>query len=261
MNAHQLFEALWQQFIQVTPQANQIHQQLKALGESPINDHVAFRTFSDCPVDIEHLTPVLEALGYRFQQHYDFSAKKLTAGSYECPGLPKIFLSELRREQLSDDAQAILQRLIDPIPDQPLEPNIFCAGRLWTLPSHADYQALANESEYAGWLAVWGLRANHFTVSLNDLNRRPSVMQMNEWVKDWGFAINASGGEVKGTAEDLLEQSSTLADRVTLKFEEGEFEVPSCFYEFALRHPMPDGQLYPGFVAANANKIFESTHR
>ena len=30
MNAHQLFEALWQQFIQVTPQANQIHQQLKA---------------------------------------------------------------------------------------------------------------------------------------------------------------------------------------------------------------------------------------
>ncbi|MGB6140662.1 MAG: DUF1338 domain-containing protein, partial [Pseudoalteromonas rhizosphaerae] len=36
--------------------------------------------------------------------------------------------------------------------------------------------------------------------------------------------------------------------------------VPSCFYEFALRYAKPDGELYTGFVAASADKIFESTN-
>ena len=114
------------------------------------------------------------------------SAPKLTAGSYECPGLPKIFLSELRREQLSEDAQSTLQRFVDQIPDQPLEPNIFCAGRLWGLPSYADYQALANE-RIRRLARHLGLRANHFMVSLNDLNCQPSVTQINEWVKSWAL--------------------------------------------------------------------------
>jgi hypothetical protein len=36
-------------------------------------------------------------------------------------------------------------------------------------------------------------------------------------------------------------------------------EVPSCYYEFARRYRQSDGRLYPGFVAASANDIFEST--
>ncbi|MGL4837356.1 MAG: DUF1338 domain-containing protein, partial [Shewanella sp.] len=35
---------------------------------------------------------------------------------------------------------------------------------------------------------------------------------------------------------------------------------PSCFYEFALRYPKANGELYTGFVAASADKIFESTN-
>ena len=79
-------------------------------------------------------------------------------------------------------------------------------------------------------------------------------------LKAHGYKVNASGGEVKGSPEDLLEQSSTMADRVPVAFADQTVTIPSCFYEFALRYPKPDGQLYSGFVAASADKIFESTN-
>ncbi len=64
----------------------------------------------------------------------------------------------------------------------------------------------------------------------------------------------------KGQPEVLLEQSSTLADDYAVMFSDGELRIPSCFYEFAIRYPKADGELYTGFVAASADKIFESTN-
>ncbi|MGL4896671.1 MAG: DUF1338 domain-containing protein, partial [Shewanella sp.] len=60
--------------------------------------------------------------------------------------------------------------------------------------------------------------------------------------------------------EVLLEQSSTMADTIAVEFSDGVLEIPSCFYEFALRYPKANGELYTGFVAASADKIFESTN-
>lgn len=264
MNRTDFFESLWNQFIAVTPQADKIHSLLNQRGETPHNDHVAFRTFSDSPIDLAHLVPHLEGLGYRHFQDYDFSAKKLSAASYvhaHDPTAPKIFISELRRELLSPPAQAVLAELIQQIPVQAAGLECFFAGRLWQPTTIADYERLADESEYAGWLAAWGMRANHFTVDLNRLQGFNGLAEFNAFVKSEGFALNQVGGEIKGTSSDLLEQSSTLADRVTVTFADGERTIPSCFYEFALRHPDASGQLYQGFVAANANKIFESTDR
>jgi hypothetical protein len=51
-----------------------------------------------------------------------------------------------------------------------------------------------------------------------------------------------------------------MADIVKVKFEEGIFEVPSCYYEFAQRFPDSTGKLYSGFIAKSADKIFESTN-
>jgi hypothetical protein len=51
-----------------------------------------------------------------------------------------------------------------------------------------------------------------------------------------------------------------MADIVKVKFLDGEFEVPACYYEFAQRFPDPSGQLYSGFIAKSADKIFESTN-
>lgn len=97
-------------------------------------------------------------------------------------------------------------------------------------------------------------------MSVNQLNEYEEVKQVNDHLRTAGFTINENGGEVKGTPEVLLEQSSTMADKVAVRFSEGTEIIPGGFYEFAKRYPMENGDLYPGFVAASADKIFESTN-
>ncbi|MDP7591589.1 MAG: DUF1338 domain-containing protein, partial [Litorilituus sp.] len=52
----------------------------------------------------------------------------------------------------------------------------------------------------------------------------------------------------------------TLADHAMVDFTDKVIDIPSCFYEFAKRYTSEDGKLYTGFVAASADKIFESTN-
>ena len=35
--------------------------------------------------------------------------------------------------------------------------------------------------------------------------------------------------------------------------------IPSCYYEFARRYPLPSGEVFQGFVPESADTIFEST--
>ena len=58
-------------------------------------------------------------------------------------------------------------------------------------------------------------------------------------IKDNGYILNSSGGEIKGSQNDLLEQSSTMADKMEVTFESGSESVPSCYYEFAKRYARP----------------------
>jgi hypothetical protein len=51
-----------------------------------------------------------------------------------------------------------------------------------------------------------------------------------------------------------------MADIVKVKFLDGQFEVPACYYEFAQRFPDSSGHFYSGFIAKSADKIFESTN-
>lgn len=96
-------------------------------------------------------------------------------------------------------------------------------------------------------------------MSINHLSRFKTVAEINQTLKDNGYRVNSSGGEIKGSPEELLEQSSTMADRADVRFTDQTAAIPSCFYEFARRYAKPDGELYSGFVAASADKIFEST--
>ncbi len=132
------------------------------------------------------------------------------------------------------------------------------SGRHWDL-SSAVYNRLLEESEYAAWVAAFGYRPNHFTVSINHLEQFSTIREVNEFLKDHQFELNQAGGEVKGTPESFLEQSSTMANSVEVDFIDTSLTIPSCFYEFALRHPMASGELFKGFIASSADKIFEST--
>ncbi len=116
-------------------------------------------------------------------------------------------------------------------------------------PSYETYTKLREESEYAAWLYVYGFRANHFTVSINSLKKYDTVQKVNQFLKEKGFMMNNSGGEIKGSPEQLLEQSSIKSEIIPLQFKEGYFDVPACYYEFALRYPDKNWRIVFGFYS------------
>lgn len=256
-----LFQSLWNDYIQrLCPSADKVHQLLQE-DEALINDHIALRTFNVAPLGIETLAKPFLALGYTACADYQFESKKLVAKHYEHPDptQPKVFISELKVAECSPELQAIVAKLVEQVDSDKLTSSDFLySGRLWQI-AHSDYITLAQESEYAAWLAAHGYGANHFTVSVNQLNAFNEVKSVNDHLRQAGFVINENGGEVKGTPEVLLEQSSTMADKVPVQFSDGVEMIPGGFYEFAKRYPMANGELYSGFVAASADKIFEST--
>lgn len=265
MQQTEFFASLWQQYIQVTPQAQRIQALFESHGESVLNDHVAFRTFDQSPICLEILEQQLQALGYQAYGAFRFENKHLKARCYkhkQDENAPKIFLSELLVAELPQVCQDIIGKLVAQIPDNIVQsPAIFWSGLLWQKPSEQDYLTLAEHSEYAAWLATMGLQANHFTVSINHLKNFSQIQQVNQLLLDEGYALNQVGGLIKGSVSLCLEQSSTLADKIDYTFSDGQQrQIPSCFYEFALRHPQADGRLFDSFIEGNADKIFDSTN-
>lgn len=263
MNTSEFFDSLWKDYVSITPQAQQIHDLFTATEGDVINDHVAFRTFANTPICLDILEPLILSMGYSRQDSYDFKAKKLRAHSFIHPDetVPKIFCSELLVDQLSQESQAIIQKYTDKIPDTDYDLSVFWSARHWDMPTWDEYQTVMQESEYGAWLLAIGVRCNHFTVSVNHLKTTDSIHEVLNRVKEAGFAVNTVGGEVKGTPESLLEQGSTMADKKAFEFAGKEVkEIPTCFYEFAKRHADSTGEVYQGFIEANADKIFESTH-
>jgi len=263
MKAAEIFERLWEQYSRENPSAEKIAELFKNSGERVVNDHVAFRTFDDPRVNIDVISrPFLEA-GYVPAGEYYFEVKKLRARHYELPGepeSPRVFISELILEEFSEDLQRIVKDQLDAVPEKLLSSTeLIFHGTLSKSLSFEVYSQLRKESEYAAWLYAFGYRANHFTVSINYLKGFDRIQEVNEFLKKNGYPLNSSGGEIKGSPEQLLQQSSTLADRVEVRFSEGVETIPGCYYEFALRYPDKNGQIFSAFIAGSADKIFEST--
>jgi hypothetical protein len=260
-----LFKQLWHQYCEDTPKVKEIYHLFLAEEGEVINDHIALRTFDDPRVNIPVLAKPFIERGYVENGQYDFPNKKLFAKHFEHadPKMPKVFISELMTQDFSDYLQKTSQEIVDAIPDYLLKDvdALLMSGVSWQPIKYAVYEKLLAESEYAAWLYAFGFRANHFTVSVNHLKKFKTIQSVNAFLKKHAFELNTSGGEIKGTPSDLLEQSSTLAFPVTVNFMDGQHEIPLAYYEFALRYPKPDGHLYSGFVAASADKIFESTDK
>lgn len=260
-NIDSLFTAMWQDYLRMTPSAAKVHELLAKDGEI-INDHIALRTFNLPKVGLPVLAAHFEALGYRAAGDYEFKQKKLKAKHYEHPDptQPKVFISELLVEQFSPWLQQTVAGFVEQVTAADVVDDAFLySGRHWQL-DFATYEQLLAESEYAAWLAAFGYRANHFTVSINHLDGYETIVAVNDTLKHAGIVLNSAGGEIKGSPAVMLEQSSTMADHIPVAFSDGGHTIPSCFYEFALRYPQADGTLYRGFVEASADKIFESTN-
>ncbi len=261
MELDRFFKEAFDKYVESTPSAAKINALLEKSGETVINDHVAYRTFKYPGLEKEKLAEYFIDKGYLVKGEYDFEAKKLKAFHLEHPeGLPKIFISELLLEEFDEQFQKEIIEVVTslPIPKDSLE--LLTWESPWTI-SKDLYDRISTQSEYAGWMLAMGYRPNHFTVNLNEMNKLSDIRDFNDFLKKAGFKLNSSGGEVKGSREVLLEQSSIMADNQIMTFADGEFEVPTCYYEFARRYEDQDGKLYQGFVAKSADKIFESTHR
>jgi len=263
MQANEIFDKLWTGYISQNPEAKRVYDCFISEGEKVENDHIAFRTFFDTRINVDVLArPFLEA-GYIQKGYYIFEDKHLTAKHYEHPGLssaPRVFISQLMTEHFSPELQSVVKQCAAKVSDELVFGNdLVFAGNVWGPPSYKTYELLRGESEYAAWLYVYGFVTNHFTVSINSLKKLNTIQKVNTFLKNKGFLLNSSGGEIKGTPDELLEQSSTKAGFLPVSFIEGVFEIPSCYYEFAFRYPDTDGKLYSGFIAKSADKIFEST--
>lgn len=263
-----LFNALWRDYTQrLCPSASKVHALLYE-GVPLINDHIALRTFGHEKTSLMHLAAPFIELGYVQKGEYNFKEKKLYGRHFEHPDLsfPKVFISELLLKKCSLQLQETVENFLEEVDESAFNHSAFLySGRMWDIDLNT-YQQLANESEYAAWVAAHGFGANHFTVSVNHLHEINEIDKINSVLRQAGFVINTSGGDVKGSPDVYLEQSATMADIVPVFFNDHEWGnvkamIPGGFYEFAKRYSLPSGALFQGFVEASADKIFESTDK
>ncbi len=260
---HQVFGDIWQDFTQrLCPSADKIQALFSGNDgrqNALRNDHIALRTFDLPEINLSAMASVFCRLGFEEKEVYVFPQKHLLARYFEHPDaqFPKIFISELTLGDCSSTLQSIVRSLVGGYSPSG---EAFYLGRPWQL-RYSDYQTLLEESEYAAWVAAHGFGANHFTLDVNIMRQFTSLEEVNSHLEGAGYELNSMGGKIKGSASVFLEQSSTMADEVIVKFDEGNFPVLGGFYEFALRYRLPGGAYYQGFVEASADKIFQSTNR
>lgn len=247
------------------------------------NDHIAFRTMGVPQLGIKSFEKIFMHYGYQRREPYHFAHKKLDAYWYSPPDpkYPRIFVSELRVSDLSLEAQKIITTYTNEVKVDPVDMldlndghaiDTFLHQALWTLPTLADFEGLQLESEYAAWVIYNRYYLNHFTVSVHNLPAPYNTCEgFNTFLKQKGFTLNNSGGEVKKSPDGFLLQSSTVAEMIDVTFRGGETKsISGSYVEFAERRVLPQfAHLEPsqltrdhrreGFEAGNADKIFEST--
>ncbi len=264
MELKAIFNRLWNDYTSQNPSAGKIYDLFRDEGEDIVNDHIAFRTLDLPDINIDALVTPFIKNGYVSKGVYDFEEKHLYARHFEIPGdknATRIFISQLIMEDVSPFIREVFREAFLAVDRKKLDSDsLIFTGRIFNPISYRIYEMLREESEYAAWFYVFGFRANHFTVSVNALKKYNDIYRVNDLLRQNGFRLNISGGEVKGTPAELLQQSSTMADLVKVEFSDGVYEIPSCYYEFAQRFPDVNGELYSGFIAKSADKIFESTN-
>jgi hypothetical protein len=249
----ELLDVLWRDYVASAPQAARIHELLTQRGEILGHDHIALRTYGAPGIGMDVLARPFEGLGWRPRDDYGFRDKHLRARywQHDDAAVPKLFISELVLDELSPDAQDLIGRILDQVPAGfEARDDVPWAGRPWRI-AHAEYSALAAESEYAGWVAAFGFRVHHFTVDLDSLSTFPDLEALAAFLIEHGFTLDDRGGTIKGSRADRLEQSSTRADTAAVVFADRKVRIPSCHYEFARRYRLPSGELFHGFAPAS----------
>lgn len=242
-----------------------------------INDHIAFRTMGVNFLGIQSLEKIFLHHGYVKKDFYSFKVKKLDAFwySHSDENMPRIFISELKVNELSEKSKAIIYKYTDQVTEDPVgklnlnnadEVINFLSNPLWSLPSLNDYNDLLEETEYGSWVIYNRYYLNHYTISVHELiDKYNTLEKFNAFVTRIGIKLNDSGGIIKKSEDGLLLQSSSIANKVKANFTEGSSLISGSYIEFAERKILPKyinvtnikpAHRRDGFEASNADKIF-----
>ena len=247
------------------------------------NDHIAFRTMGVPQLGIQSFEKIFLHLGYEKRDYFYFEGKKLDAFWFSPPKpeYPRIFVSELRVNDLPESIQDIIRSYTDEVKTDPVDSldlndgaaiDAFLHQPLWRIPTWEDYSTLLKASEYAAWVVYNRYYLNHYTISVHNLkDGYNTIQEFNALLEKNGVKLNDAGGKIKISPDGGLLQSSTVAEIIDATFAGGEVHpISGSYVEFAERKVLPEFRhLDPsaikrehrreGFETGNADKIFEST--
>ena len=284
----QILDALFSVYAERVTDVNKITRAMVEKGivnsqDDIINDHIAFRTMGVENLGIASFEKIFLEHNYKRMEFYHFKAKKLDAYWYAPPteDLPRIFISELKVDFLSEKTQSIIKKYTNSVISDPVDRidlnnssavADFFKTPLWKLPNVEDYKILLTESDYAAWVIYNRYYLNHYTISVHDLPKPFNTLEnFNGFLKSIGIKLNTSGGEIKTSLDKLLSQSSSVANQISVVFSEGNTQnIAGSYVEFAERKILPEflnlskglikrKHRREGFETGNADKIFEST--
>ena len=287
---HIILESLFKSYSKRVPYVNKItneliQRQIISNQNDIVNDHIAFRTMGVKNLGINSFEKIFIHHGYKKRDFLNFKLKKLNAYwySHNEKNMPRIFISELKVDELSKKSKNIIYKYTDQVKKDPVDEldldnvnNVikFLKKPLWSIPSFEDYNNLLKESEYASWVIYNRYYLNNYTISVHDLNKNHNTLEkFNRFLENIDIKLNDSGGFIKKSKDGLLLQSSTVANKVKAKFSDNINSIISGSYvEFAERKILPEYKNLPieeieskhrrdGFEASNADKIFESTYK
>jgi hypothetical protein len=245
--ATRLLDLLWERYAAEVPYARTF---VELSGGRFRNDHVAFRSLARPGGGIALFEHAFERLGWRRAGEYTFPDAHLWAIHMSHPeGLPRVFLSELRADELSARARELLATLPED-PVAPTESLDALAG--WFAapppPPEAALLELERETQYGAWLLAFGRKVNHFTGSVDD------VEAWQRRMREAGVPMKA---EIEGAPGTRLRQTATQAYAVPVALEGGGSRPwPYAYFEIAQRAPGMDG-----FLGPQARALFDMTKR
>ena len=182
METAKIFERFWNRYSTENHSAKRIHDLFTARGEMIVHDHIALRTFDDPRMNIDVIARIFTENGYEARGNYEFKAKKLRGKHFEHKSdqhAPKVFISELMTDQFSEYLKTTIRGYLNSLADSVYsDPDLVYGGSIWGKISFDTYNKLREESEYAAWLLVYGYRANHFAVKVNELKQFSSLQDV-----------------------------------------------------------------------------------
>ncbi len=288
-----LFRRLWDIYVGRVSYAHDYQKLVLGKSGHVHNDHIAFRTIktrmsNGYPTGILGISRVLLAFEYEAKGQYEFVDKHLHAVHYEhpCKDLPLIFVSELLVDELPDDIQHIINATVntdikDEINPWLLNPKFeklqnmdlivdnlvdffYTYSTPWGTPNETAIRIVNEASQYGAWTLLHGNSVNHYTACVNrqNVDEWPDIETTVQGLLDNGVPMKS---EIEGKPGSKLRQTATkpVIEKIAVLDDEGnvkDIEWPYAYYEIAERGEV-DGELFTGFLGAQATHLFEMTKK